>query len=208
MSRQNAAEEPSMEEILASIRRIISDEGEEQAGEETAEPEESSSEEDELDTLFEETEEDQTEAEPLEDEEVLDLTDELKVEDEPQEEELFEPEMDLEFSDFQEPEPEPEFSEISDDTSFIPEIEEPQEELPPLDDAAQLLSKEAGSHVQQAFGELATTILSNNARTLEDLVKEMLRPMLKAWLDDNLPPMVERLVRAEIERVSRGVPKR
>jgi cell pole-organizing protein PopZ len=43
-----------------------------------------------------------------------------------------------------------------------------------------------------------------NARTLEDLVREMLRPMLKVWLDDNLPGMVERLVRAEIERVSRG----
>jgi cell pole-organizing protein PopZ len=32
----------------------------------------------------------------------------------------------------------------------------------------------------------------------------MLRPMLKVWLDDNLPGLVERLVRAEIERVSRG----
>jgi cell pole-organizing protein PopZ len=47
-------------------------------------------------------------------------------------------------------------------------------------------------------------VLVQNARTLEDLVREMLRPMLKAWLDDNLPGMVERLVRAEIERVSRG----
>ena len=40
--------------------------------------------------------------------------------------------------------------------------------------------------------------------TLEDLVRELLRPMLKTWLDDNLPNLVERLVRAEIERVSRG----
>jgi cell pole-organizing protein PopZ len=47
-------------------------------------------------------------------------------------------------------------------------------------------------------------VLGNGARTLEDLVKEMLRPMLKAWIDDNLPGMVERIVRAEIERVSRG----
>ncbi len=51
---------------------------------------------------------------------------------------------------------------------------------------------------------LAHTVLSNNARTLEDLVKEMLRPMLKSWLDDNLPGLVERIVKAEIERVSRG----
>ena len=57
-----------------------------------------------------------------------------------------------------------------------------------------------------AFNALAQTVLSQNARTLEDLVKEMLRPMLKSWLDDNLPGMVERMVRAEIERVSRGRP--
>jgi cell pole-organizing protein PopZ len=47
-------------------------------------------------------------------------------------------------------------------------------------------------------------VLSNNARTLEDLVQDMLRPMLKGWLDEQLPALVERLVRAEIERVSRG----
>ena len=58
--------------------------------------------------------------------------------------------------------------------------------------------------VGQAFDRLAHTVLSSNARTLEDLVREMLRPMLKNWLDDNLPTMVERLVRAEIERVARG----
>ena len=55
-----------------------------------------------------------------------------------------------------------------------------------------------------AFSSLAYTVLAQNSRTLEDLVREMLKPMLKAWLDDNLPNMVERLVRAEIERVSRG----
>jgi uncharacterized protein len=58
--------------------------------------------------------------------------------------------------------------------------------------------------VESAFNSLANTVLSNNARTLEDLVREMLRPMLKSWLDDNLPGMVERIVKAEIERVSRG----
>ena len=58
--------------------------------------------------------------------------------------------------------------------------------------------------VDSAFNTLAHTILGNNARTLEDLVKDMLRPMLKAWLDDNLPGLVDRIVRSEIERVSRG----
>jgi cell pole-organizing protein PopZ len=58
--------------------------------------------------------------------------------------------------------------------------------------------------VDTAFNSPAHTMLMQNPRTLEDLVREMLKPMLKAWLDDNLPNMVERLVRAEIERVSRG----
>jgi cell pole-organizing protein PopZ len=67
-----------------------------------------------------------------------------------------------------------------------------------------LLSRETSAAVDSAFNALAQTVLVQNARTLEDLVREMLRPMLKSWLDDNLPGMVERLVRAEIERVARG----
>lgn len=67
-----------------------------------------------------------------------------------------------------------------------------------------LLSSRTASVVDSAFNSLAQTVLVQNARTLEDLVREMLRPMLKSWLDDNLPGLVERLVRAEIERVSRG----
>ena len=67
-----------------------------------------------------------------------------------------------------------------------------------------LLSGSASAAVDSAFNSLAQTVLVHNARTLEDLVREMLRPMLKSWLDDNLPGLVERLVRAEIERVSRG----
>lgn len=85
----------------------------------------------------------------------------------------------------------------------------------PLEDARQtlaeqmepdrpLLSRSASAAVDSAFASLTHTVLSQNARTLDDLVKEMLRPMLKSWLDDNLPSLVERLVRAEIERVSRG----
>ena len=57
-----------------------------------------------------------------------------------------------------------------------------------------------------AFKILAHNVLVENASTLEDLVREMLRPMLKSWLDDNLPSLVERLVRAEIARASRGRP--
>ena len=67
-----------------------------------------------------------------------------------------------------------------------------------------LMSSQTSAAVDSAFHALAQTVLVQNARTLEDLVKEMLRPLLKSWLDDNLPGVVDRIVRAEIERVSRG----
>ena len=65
----------------------------------------------------------------------------------------------------------------------------------------QLISREANNAVQAAFNALERTIV-HNSQTLDDLVREMLRPILKVWLDDNLPGMVERLVRTEIERIS------
>jgi uncharacterized protein len=67
-----------------------------------------------------------------------------------------------------------------------------------------LVSAATSAAVDSAFNTLAQTVLVQNGRTLEDLVREMLRPLLKTWLDDNLPNLVERLVRAEIDRVSRG----
>ncbi|HEY6832084.1 MAG TPA: DUF2497 domain-containing protein [Pseudolabrys sp.] len=92
------------------------------------------------------------------------------------------------------------FSERAPEPAVRP-LEEPRP-LPSPDHA--LISNATIAAVDSAFNSLAHTVLGNNARTLEDLVKEMLRPMLKSWLDDNLPNMVERIVRAEIERVSRG----
>jgi cell pole-organizing protein PopZ len=68
----------------------------------------------------------------------------------------------------------------------------------------QIISSATAAAVDSAFNALAQTVLVQNAKTLEDLVKEMLRPMLQHWLDNNLPTLVERLVRAEIERVARG----
>ncbi len=67
-----------------------------------------------------------------------------------------------------------------------------------------LLSATTSRAVDSAFNTLAHTVLVQNARTLEDLVREMLRPLLKNWLDDTLQGIVERLVKAEIDRVSRG----
>lgn len=68
----------------------------------------------------------------------------------------------------------------------------------------QLLSQHTSAAVSSAFGALTSSMFSGDSRTVDQLVSEMLRPMLKSWLDDNLPSLVERLVRAEIERVSRG----
>jgi cell pole-organizing protein PopZ len=67
-----------------------------------------------------------------------------------------------------------------------------------------LLSDQASASISSAFERLGAAVLPNRPQTIEDLMKEMLRPMLKGWLDDNLPSIVERLVQAEIERVTRG----
>jgi uncharacterized protein len=105
--------------------------------------------------------------------------------------------------------PQPSFQKVEpqDDLEFTEKnFRQPAYEPPPFESAVQpqILSRSTVSAVESAFNSLANTVLSNNARTLEDLVKEMLRPMLKSWLDDNLPGLVERIVKAEIERVSRG----
>jgi cell pole-organizing protein PopZ len=96
--------------------------------------------------------------------------------------------------------------EPADDIEFTEARASRRQPEPPFDSAPTrpILSHSTVSAVESAFNSLANTVLSNNARTLEDLVKEMLRPMLKSWLDDNLPGLVERIVKAEIERVSRG----
>jgi uncharacterized protein len=81
-------------------------------------------------------------------------------------------------------------------------------EIPEMgEQRGQLISREVNNAVHAAFNALAQTVLVNNSHTLEDLVREMLQPILKVWLNDNLPGMVERLVRVEIEQISprRGV---
>ncbi|RVC00727.1 DUF2497 domain-containing protein, partial [Mesorhizobium sp. M7A.F.Ca.AU.002.06.1.1] len=54
------------------------------------------------------------------------------------------------------------------------------------------------------FGELSDAFASRSKKTFDEMAEEMLRPMLQDWLDNNLPTLVERLVREEIERVARG----
>ncbi|WP_416799180.1 PopZ family protein [Ciceribacter azotifigens] len=67
-----------------------------------------------------------------------------------------------------------------------------------------LVSAETHEQVARSFGELAEAIDGSQRRSLDEMAEEMLRPMLQEWLDDNLPTLVERLVREEIERVARG----
>lgn len=196
MSAQAKPNEPSMEEILASIRRIISDDEvkpAESAAAQAPEPEAAPA------------------PAPIAaiDDDVLDLGAEAAL--------IAAPTP----GPAPEPEPAPQNSIVDDsDIAFVEEQPAvvavapppPQPEPAPFVaaqpapavDMASLLSDQASSAVTNAFGQLASTVLSNNARTLEDLVKDMLKPMLKSWLDDNLPTMVERLVRSEIERVARG----
>jgi cell pole-organizing protein PopZ len=132
---------------------------------------------------------------PLPDGEVFELTDEMALPDPPETSfHKIEPDDDLEFTE----------TAAARAVHRQPAFEPPPFESPAAPPPQQILSRSTVSAVESAFNTLANTVLSNNARTLEDLVKEMLRPMLKSWLDDNLPGLVERIVKAEIERVSRG----
>jgi cell pole-organizing protein PopZ len=201
MSAQAKPNEPSMEEILASIRRIIADDEVKPADEPQPAPAPAVAD---------------APNGPEIDEDVLDLGAEAALVSVPEPKPEPAPEQppigDVDFLEIPEaaqpepsqppPEPAPGPTQAS---APVPERPPQQPAIaPPQFDMAQLLSDQTSSAVTSAFGQLAHTVLSNNARTLEDLVKDMLKPMLKTWLDDNLPTMVERLVRAEIERVARG----
>ena len=263
MNKPNPAPEPTMEEILASIRRIISDGDEatpapavdaggaepadvaeipEEIAEEPSPPvaEESAHSAEADADIFDLTEDmvaDDPEPvveEPVEDEPVaaadadepdasedIDLDDidkimagEMAVGGEADDfdsiaEPLVEPEK-VEL-DFDEPDvavasasPVPEPAAAAEPADPEPVVAQKPEPLPRNAAMSGLLSPQSDAVVASAFDRLANTILTQDPRTLEDLVGDMLRPMLKDWLDDNLPALVEKLVREEIERVSRG----
>ena len=254
MTQPAKVQEPSMEEILASIRRIIADdEAKPPAGEKPSSPvgapekpeklapapakpaamnnippsaipaaqaavakaapppvapappaapepaAAASNSQDDIDALLNGLDEATSADEirpPLPDGEVFELTDEMAVPSPPPQPSFhkIDPQDDLEFTETVAPRA----------VHRQPAFEPPPPFEAPAASPQQILSRSTVSAVESAFNSLANTVLSNNARTLEDLVKEMLRPMLKSWLDDNLPGLVERIVKAEIERVSRG----
>jgi cell pole-organizing protein PopZ len=215
MTQPAKSQEPSMEEILASIRRIIADDDASKSAPHPAEsptaaapapaarpappppPTRVTPPEPSLDEAV------AADPEPVADAEdqsadILDLTEQMATPPPPNAASQF---RTIDGS----------FDVSYEDEKPAPQMPEPRrafasDDSPPprAEERNQLLSSVTSAAVDSAFNTLAQTVLVQNARTLEDLVREMLRPMLKAWLDDNLPGMVERLVRAEIERVSRG----
>lgn len=180
MNAANAkVQEPSMEEILASIRRIIADDQTAKTQQEAAPEAEAPATVDDADDILDLAQVDEFASVASHDLDDVDFQDPVR-------------QPDLQVA---EPEPEPE-------RAPEPVMRQPAP-VPPAAERS-LLAPDTDAVVSAAFGSLASTVLSNNARTLEDLVQDMLRPMLKSWLDENLPATVERLVRAEIERLARS----
>lgn len=75
---------------------------------------------------------------------------------------------------------------------------------PGLEDKAAIVSERTGRQVAASFGELSEAFAASRRRGFDEVAEDLLRPMLRDWLDNNLPKLVERLVREEIERVARG----
>ena len=192
MSNANPQPEPSMGEILASIRRIISEDDEPGANAEETHAEEASDDILELTEIAEEPEEEPAEEAAEEELSIDDVLNEVT-----QEEEL-------------------ELLETKDEPAA--EAIDPVPEVPAAPVAAQLIdvgllateTTTAASGtllglvaaVDQAHGG---GVLGDGNRTIEDLVKEVMRPIVKDWLDENLPGLTERLVRREIEHLARHV---
>ena len=182
--------EPSMEDIVSSIRRILSEEdegeGEEKAEAAAPEPEPEPKPEPEPET--------ESEPEP-EPEPVIDLV-----------EPAFEPEPEPAW----EPEPEPGPLPV-----FGPEPASPPREdvfdltptmVAPAAGSGDIVSAETARTSTDVLSELARAILNrrdigvgSRDLTLESMVREMLRPLLREWLDRNLPYLIERLVKKEID---------
>jgi cell pole-organizing protein PopZ len=202
----NNAQEPTMEEILASIRRIISEDDAPAAAapEAAAEEPEAEAAAPEPPPPPEAEPEPAPPAEPFaldegDDDDVLELTNPEPPPPafEPEPEPAFEPEPvqtlgDIDIAPRAAPRAEPEPAPAA---SYTPISVHDEDGLtaPPTADAAASI-----------FGHLSRTLaMPAEHRTLEDVVRELLRPMLKQWLDDNLPAIVETAVQAEVERIAR-----
>ncbi|GAB4351065.1 MAG: PopZ family protein [Oricola sp.] len=84
---------------------------------------------------------------------------------------------------------------------------QPEPNPAPEKDRGALVSDAVSRSVSNSFASLSDMLLEKHGRDLDVMAEEMLRPMLQDWLDNNLPSLVERLVRSEIERIARGEPR-
>lgn len=82
-----------------------------------------------------------------------------------------------------------------------PTMPEPTPASTLLDPLAAVAAAAALGQLSRAVSQERSAQVSRGGPSIEDVVREELRPLLKAWLDAHLPATVERLVRAEIERV-------
>ncbi len=193
-----------MEEILASIRRIISEDdapaetapataaaAPEPAAESAPEPEPSPA-------LMDKTPSVQ---EPASEEDVLELTDTYET---PAAETI----GDLDVS-----APEPEPAPVVSESAFAPEPAEvaaPEPIPAPSNDG--LVGATASATAASAFAGLSSAVRrpepeepsTGGGPTIDELTRQLLRPMLKEWLDANLPGIVEAQVRKEVERIARN----
>ncbi|MCR6660750.1 MAG: DUF2497 domain-containing protein [Asticcacaulis sp.] len=177
---EQSAHEPTMEEILASIRRIISEDDapEDAAAQAVAEPEV-----EEEDDAFAAAAEPEAESEEAAEDDVLELTETYEA---------------------------PESVSIGDIDAYTPAAApepapapNPAPVLAPAS-VGGLVSERTESIAASSFGALTSNLLvPHSDRTLEDVAKDLLRPMLQAWLDQHLPAIVEEQVRLEVERIAR-----
>jgi cell pole-organizing protein PopZ len=196
MAEQSADNEPSMEEILSSIRRIINEDEDEPAADAAAEaaPEPAAGED-----LGQGAVDDMFDAAPAadvaeEESDVLELTD-MVDEDSggtapvSMDDDLMIIDRDEEIVMEPAPEPEPEI----DFAALEGEVE------------AGIMGEPATTAATGSFHQLADSIRvsEEEGRTLEGVVRALIRPMLKEWLDSNLPAIVDDKVQAEIDRVAR-----
>jgi cell pole-organizing protein PopZ len=180
MADNSSEQEPSIEEILASIRQIISDDDED-SNEETEVVENPVRHK--TDDVLELTEEDLAEQ---------DQDEEIETEEEPEPEPEEEPEPSIEID----------MRDVVHENRPEPAVEAPN----PV--PSDILSSSAQSAALSSIGKLKSKMPVERSRsydgvTLEDIVRELLHPMLREWMDDNLPPMVERIVQKELEKLAR-----
>lgn len=204
MSGNKPEQEPSIEEILASIRQIISDDDETRPGGDIGLPAD-----DKFDIPLHQPD---VQEEPKRESfaEILELTDEVGGE-----EKVFDLSEDKFEIPLSEPIIEKDTSRDSDlDLSFKEEpTRKGMDMLSGQDDINALFSAPAAEATTEAFSRLLGNIpveREENKRmyadgriTLEDITKDLLRPMLRQWVDDHLPSMVERLVEKELEKLAR-----